>query len=83
MHVVVGPIVTKDGGFAFDSWTSDQGLSRGYSYRRIEDAHYARNVEIRSRAGSFAGPMVACSTLDEFSSMLAKDAGTERAHAPF
>jgi hypothetical protein len=83
MHVVVGPIVTRDGGFAFDSWTPDQGLSRGYSYRRIEDAHYARKVEIQSRARSFAGPMVACSTLDEFSSMLAKDAGTERAHAPF
>ena len=76
MHVVVGPIVTRDGGFAFDSWTPERGLSRGYSYRRIEDAHYARKVEIRSRARSFAGPMVACSTLDEFSSVLAKDAGT-------
>ena len=83
MHVVVGPIVTRDGGFAFDSWTPDQGLSRGYSYRRIEDAHYARKVEIRSRTRSFAGPMVACSTLDEFSSTLAKDAGTDRARAPF
>ena len=76
MHVVVGPIVTRDGGFAFDSWTPERGLSRGYSYRRIEDAHYARKVEIRSRVRSFVGPMVACSTLDEFSSVLAKDAGT-------
>jgi len=82
MHVVVGPIVTRDGGFAFDSWTPDQGLSRGYSYRRIEDAHYARKVEIKSRARSFAGPMVACSTLDEFSSVLAKNPGTEQVHAP-
>jgi hypothetical protein len=82
VHVVVGPIVIRDGGFAFDSWTPDQGLSRGYSYRRIEDAHYARKVEIRSRALSFAGPMVACSTLDEFSSVLANRAGTERVHAP-
>ena len=48
MHVVVGPIVTRDGGFAFDSWTPENGLSRGYSYRRIEDANYARKVEIRS-----------------------------------
>jgi hypothetical protein len=82
MRVVLGPIVTRDGGFAFDSWTPDKGLSRGYSYRRIEDAHYARKVEMRSRAPSFAGPMVACSTLDEFSSVLAKDAGTERVRAP-
>ena len=76
MHVVVGPIVTRDGGFAFDSWTPEKGLSLGYAYRRIEDAHYARKAEIRSRAARFAHPMVACSTLDEFSSVLAKDAGT-------
>jgi hypothetical protein len=82
MHVILGPIVTRDGGFAFDSWTPEKGLSRGYSYRRIEDAHYARKVEIRSRARNFAGPMVACSTLDEFSSVLAKDAGGERVRAP-
>src|ERR1700724_4164531 len=74
MHVVVGPIVTRDGGYAFDSWTPEKGLRRGYSYRRIEDAHYARKVEIGSRARSFAGPMVACRTLDGFSSVLANGA---------
>ena len=82
MHVVVGPVVTRDGGFAFDSWTPNEGLSRGYSYRRIEDANYARKAQIRSGAGSVAGPLVACSTLDEFSLMLAKGAGAERVHAP-
>jgi hypothetical protein len=83
MHVVVGPIVTRDGGFAFDSWTPGQGLRHGYSYRRIEDANYARKAQIRSGAGSVAGPPVACSTLDEFTSVLAKDAGTGRVHAVF
>ena len=83
MHVVVGPIVTRDGGFAFDSWTPETGLSLGYAYRRIEDAHYARKAEIGSRGTRFAYPMVACSTLDEFSSALAKDAGTESAHRHF
>jgi hypothetical protein len=71
MHAVVGPIVTREGGYAFDSWTPETGLSRGYSYRRVEDAHYARNVEIRSRTTGFAGPMVACGTIDEFTSALA------------
>jgi hypothetical protein len=83
MHVVVGPIVTRDGGFAFDSWTPEKGLSLGYAYRRIEDAHYARKAEIRSSATSFAHPMVACSTLDEFSSALANDAGTESVRLHF
>jgi len=80
MQIIVGPVLTRKGGYAFDCWTPEEGLSCGYTYGRIEDAHYARKVEISSRARSFAGPMVACSTLDEFSSVLAKDAGTgERA----
>jgi hypothetical protein len=74
MRAVVGPIVTREGGYAFDSWTPEQGLSRGYSYRRIEDAHYARNVEIRSRTTSFVGPLLACNTVDEFTTTLAQQA---------
>jgi len=70
MNAVVGPIVTREGGYAFDSWTPAGGLSRGYSYRRIEDAHYARNVEIRSGTKGYAGAMLACSTVDEFASAL-------------
>lgn len=66
MHTVVGPIVIRGGGYAFDSWTCEEGLSRGYSYRRIEDAHYARNVEIRSRKEGDSDHMIACNTVDDF-----------------
>jgi hypothetical protein len=72
MHTVIGPILTRDGGYAFDSWTPEEGVSRGYSYRRIEDAHYARNVEIRSPTRRYGQRMVACSTIDEFTSTLAE-----------
>ena len=66
MHAVVGPILLKKGRYAFDLWTPEEGLSCGYAYRRIEDAHYARNAEIRSRRPGRSGAAVACSTLDEF-----------------
>jgi hypothetical protein len=72
MHNVIGPILTRDGGYAFDFWTPEEGLSRGYSYRRIEDAHYARNVEIRPRTRGYGRRIVACSTVDEFASALAE-----------
>ena len=65
MQIVAGPIVTRDGGFAFEKWAPDKGLRRGYSYLRIEHDHYARKAEIRWHAISFAGPMVPCSTVDE------------------
>ena len=61
MQIVLGPVLTRKGGYAFDCWTPEKGLSRGYIYGRIEDAHYARNVEIRS-----SDQTIACSIVDDF-----------------
>jgi len=66
MLAVVGPILLKEGCYAFDLWTPEEGLCRGYAYHRIEDAHYARNAEIKSRRRGRWGAAVACNTLDEF-----------------
>jgi hypothetical protein len=78
MHALVGPILLKEGCYAFDLWTPEEGLSRGYTYRRIEDAHYARNAEIRSRGRGRLGAAVACSTLDEFTLAVAEREATFR-----
>jgi hypothetical protein len=40
----------RPGGYGFDVWTAAKGLTRGYPYRRIEDAYYARRAEIRASA---------------------------------
>jgi len=66
MQIVFGPILTRMGSYAFDCWTSDEGLRRGYIYGRIEDAHYARNVEIRSRNKGSSDQTIACSIVDDF-----------------
>ena len=66
MQIVVGPVLTRKGGYAFDCWAAEEGLSRGYTYGRIEDAHYARKVEIRSRNNGSSDQTIACSTVDEF-----------------
>jgi hypothetical protein len=41
-------------------------LLEGYTYGRIEDAHYARNVEIKSRNKGSSDQTIACSTVDDF-----------------
>jgi hypothetical protein len=79
MQTVVGPILTKEGGYAFDIWTAEEGLSCGYAYRRIEDAHYARNAEIRSRKRGRPLSALTCNTLDEFTSAVAEREATFRA----
>jgi hypothetical protein len=79
MHAVVGPILMNEGCYAFDLWTPGEGLSRGYLYRRIEDAHYARNAEIRSRRQGRSAPTIVCATLDEFTAAVAEREATFRA----
>ena len=66
MVVILGPVLIREGGYAFDVWTRENGRSRGYVYRRIEDAHYARKAEILCRGNGHAGDIVACNTVDEF-----------------
>jgi len=77
MPAIVGPILLKQGCYAFDLWTPEEGLSRGYAYRRIGDAHYARNAEIKSRRRQ-PGPMLVCATLEEFNIAVAEREATYR-----
>jgi hypothetical protein len=66
MQIIVGPVLTRKGGYAFDCWTPEEGLSRGYTYSRIEDAHYARKVEIRYSKQGDSDHTIACNTVDDF-----------------
>jgi hypothetical protein len=59
MDTLIGPVLARAGRFAFDSWSPVQGLRQGFSYRRIDDAYYARKAELD-------GGAVACNTLDTF-----------------
>jgi hypothetical protein len=71
IDALVGPVLKRDGGYAFDTWTSREGLLYGHPYRRIEDAIYARRATV---AGDASG-LIACSTLDEFATQIAPSAG--------
>ncbi len=74
MSIVIGPVLRRAGGYGFDTWTAGKGVTRGYPYRRIEDAHYARNAEIKASAQGRAPSAIVGQTLDEF---IAKSTGCE------
>ena len=61
-----GTCSNEEGGYAFDCWTPERGLSVGYTYGRVEDAYCARKVEIRSHNEGRSDETIACSTVDEF-----------------
>ena len=66
MQLVIGPVLTRETGYAFDTWSPEDGLRRGYVYRRVEDACYARNFEIRTHDAGPYKHRIACGTLDHF-----------------
>jgi hypothetical protein len=74
MSVVIGPVLRHAEAYSFDTWTAGKGVSGGYPYRRIEDAYYARNAEIKASARGRAPSVIVCQTLDEF---IAKSSGYE------
>jgi hypothetical protein len=74
MGTVIGPVLMRADAYRFDTWTAGTGVSRGYPYRRIEDAYYARNAEIKASAQGRVLAAVVCQTLDEF---IAKSTGCE------
>jgi len=74
MGIVIGPVLTRADRYGFDTWTAGKGVIRGYPYRRIEDAYYARNAEIKAFAQGRAPSSIVCQTLDEF---IAKFTGYE------
>ena len=74
MGIVIGPVLRRADGYRFDTWIAGKSVSPGYPYRRIEDAHYARNATIKASAQGRAPAAVVCQTLDEF---IAKSPGHE------
>ena len=74
MDIVIGPVLRRADGYRFDTWAAGEGMTQGYPYCRIEDAHYARNTQIKVSAQGRAPSAIVCQTLDEF---IAKSTGCE------
>ena len=66
MGIVIGPVLRRADRYRFDTWTAGKGVTRGYPYRRIEDAYYARRADIKASAQGRALAAIVCQTLDEF-----------------
>lgn len=66
MHIIFGPILRRPGGYEFDTWTAGRSVEPSFSYRRIEDARYARRVSITSANREIGLSATGCDTATEF-----------------
>jgi hypothetical protein len=62
--IFVGPIVRRQGGFAFDTFSPIEGLRTSFAYRCVEQADYDRKTTLRSAAQGAL--LIACETIADF-----------------
>src|SRR5260370_35739387 len=70
MTVVIGPVLKRADGYEFDTWTAGKEGARGYPYRRVEDAYYPRNADLKASARRGPPARIGYQTLDECMVML-------------
>ena len=64
--IIVGPVLARAGGYVYEIWTPQHGLCGSFVYPRIDNAYYARAVEIAHyRKQSVRDPKIG-DTVDEF-----------------
>ncbi len=80
-ELLVGPILCRNGGFAFDTFSREGGLRRGFPYRRVEEAKYDRKVTLLGIGGASNHARIDCETLSEFDRLCETLAGTLAAAA--
>ena len=66
MNIVIGPVLSRADGYAYDTWAAGKGVTRSYRYRWMDQAYYARNAEIKTSAQGRAPAPIVCQTLDDF-----------------
>ena len=66
LNIVVGPVLARAGGYVYETWTPSQGLCGSFIYPRIDNAYYARAVEIAHYQQAGVRDPKICDTVDEF-----------------
>jgi hypothetical protein len=64
--IVVGPVLARAGGYVYEIWTPQEGLCGSFVYPRIDNAYYARAVEIAHYQRRNVCETKVCETIDEF-----------------
>jgi hypothetical protein len=65
-EILLGPIVSRGDGFAFDTFSEATGTKPGFAYRCVEQAKYDRNSMLLGLHLANGFVAVACETVDEF-----------------
>lgn len=71
-ELYIGPLIERDGGFAYDTFSRNDGRRSSFRYPRIEQARYDQRVMIAELQKDPRIRIRVCETMNEFEQQLAE-----------
>ena len=72
MDLFIGPVIERNGGYSYETFTLADGVRASFRYRRVEEAIYDRKVLLAEYATNPRYLIRECATLAEFEEAVAE-----------
>ena len=84
MELLIGPLLERNGGYSYDTFTRAEGLRRSFRYPRIDAARYDQRVLLAEARRDSRCKVRICETQSEFEQLVraAEAAGAAAAAQP-
>ncbi len=70
MELLIGPLVERNGGYSYDTFTRAEGLSRSFRYLRIDAARYDQRALMAEARRDSRCEVRVCETQSEFEQLV-------------
>lgn len=71
MDLFIGPVIERDGGYCYETFTLSDGRRTSFRYRRVEEARHDRRVLLAEYASNPRYLIHECETLAGFEEAVA------------
>lgn len=66
MNLFIGPVIERNGGYCYETFTRADGIRTSFRYRRVEEAIHDRKVLVAEYASNPRTLIHECETVAEF-----------------
>jgi hypothetical protein len=70
MDLLIGPLLERDGGYSYDTFTRAEGLRRSFRYPRVDAARYDQRALVAEARRDSRYEVHICETQSEFEQLV-------------
>jgi hypothetical protein len=82
MELLIGPLLERNGGYSYDTFTRAEGLRRSFRYPRIDAARYDQRALVAEARRDSRCKVRICETQSEFEQLVREAETFDGAAAP-